>query len=111
MEQINDQHHILDMLGAIRTAIDHDAERVPDKRGYYILQLNYEEHMLRRWFFKPSELDTANKMYDHLEENRGSAPLDIVLVRAASYSTVKAAYPNYFMDIGEFVNIVKSYLR
>lgn len=50
MEQINDQHHILDMLKAIRTVIDHDAERVPDKLGYYILQLDYEKHMLKRWF-------------------------------------------------------------
>lgn len=61
--------------------------------------------------FKPSELEIANKMYDRLEERRGNAPLDIVLVRAASYVTVKAAYPNYFMDIGEFVDIVKGYLQ
>ena len=111
MEQINDRHHILDMLKAIRTAIDHDTERVPDKRGYYILQLNYKEHMLRRWFFKPSDLEIANMMYDYLEERRGNDPLDIVLVRAASYATVKAAYPNYFMDIGEFVDIVMDYLQ
>ncbi|MEY8388608.1 hypothetical protein AALC17_15195 [Oscillospiraceae bacterium 38-13] len=50
-------------------------------------------------------------MYDRLEEQRGNAPLDIVLVRAASYATVKVAYPNYFMDIGEFVDIVKGYLQ
>lgn len=111
MEQLNDQHHILDMLKAIRTAIDHDVEKVPDKRGYYILQLNYENHMLRRWFFRPSELEAANRLYDYLEEKRDGAPLDIVLVRAASYATVKAAYPNYFMDIGEFVDIVKNYLK
>lgn len=111
MEQLNDQHHILDMLRAIRTAIDHDAEKVSDKRGYYILQLNYEDHTLKRWFFKPSELETANRAYDYLEEKRNGAPLDIVLVRAASYATVKAAYPNYFMDIGEFVEIVTDYLK
>ena len=50
-------------------------------------------------------------MYDYLEERRGNDPLDIVLVRAASYATVKAAYPNYFMDIGEFVDIVMDYLQ
>lgn len=111
MRQIDNQHHILDMLKAIRIVIDRDSEKVPDKRGYYILRLNYRKHMLRRWFFKPSELEIANKMYDYLEEQRGDAPLDIVLVRAASYATVKAAYPNYFMDIGEFVDIVKGYLQ
>ena len=110
IEQINDQHHVLDMLKAIRTAIDHDAEQIPDKRGYYILQLNYNTRLLKRLFFKPSELETANLMYDYLEKQRGDDPLDIVLVRAASYSAVKAAYPNYFMDIGEFIDIVTKYL-
>lgn len=110
MEQLNDQHHILDMLRAIRVAIDYDAKRIPDKRGYYILQLNYENHTLKRWFFKPSELEIANRMYDDLEDNRNGAPVDIVLVRAASYTTVKAAYPNYFMDIKEFIDIITDYL-
>lgn len=67
--------------------------------------------MLRRWFFKPSDLDKANKLYDYLEQQRGNKPLDIVLVRASSYGAVKAAYPNYFMDIGEFIDIVSDYLK
>ena len=111
LEQINDRHHVLDMLKAIRTVIDHDGDKIPDKRGYYILQLNYENHTLKRWFFKPSELESANTLYDYLEAHRGEEPLDIVLVRASSYSAVKAAYPNYFMDIGEFVEVIMEYLK
>ena len=111
IKAINDKHHILDMLRAIRTVIDHDTTKIPDKRGYYILQLNYKTHTLKRWFFKPSELEKANYAYDRLEERRRDEPVDIVLVRASSYSTVKAAYPNYFLDIGEFVDIVTSYLK
>lgn len=111
IEQINDDHHILDMLKAIRVAIEHDTDKTKDKHGYYILQLDYQTHMLRRWFFKPSDLEKANKLYDYLEQQRGNKPLDIVLVRASSYGAVKAAYPNYFMDIGEFIDIVSDYLR
>ena len=111
IEQLNDEHHILDMLRAIRVVIEHDADRVPDKRGYYVLELNYETRMLRRWFYKPSELDKATGLYDHLEKHRGEKPLDIVLVRATSYATVKAAYPNYFLDIGEFIDLVEQYLK
>ena len=33
------------------------------------------------------------------------------LVRAASFGVLKAAYPNYFADIGEFVDLVEEYLR
>ena len=103
VNEINDHHHVLDMLKAIRAVIDHDADKTLDKRGYYILELNYETHYLKRWFFKPSELEIANKLYDYLEEKRGDTPLDIVLVRASSYNTVKAAYPNYFMDIDTWI--------
>lgn len=111
IELLNEQYHILDMLKAIRTVIDHDINITPDKKGYYILQLNYETHTLKRWFFKPSQLENANTLYDFLESKKGSAPLDIVLVRASSYTTVKEAYPNYFMDIGEFISIITEYLK
>ena len=111
MEMINENHHVLDKLRAIRMIIDHDGDNIPDKRGYYILQLNYETSSLRRWFFKPSELEAANKLYDTLERNRGEKPLDIVLVRASSYGAVKDAYPNYFLDIGEFLELVEGYLK
>ena len=111
IRQLNNKHHVLDMLRAIRVVIEHDARNIPDKKGYYILQLNYEEHKLRRIFFKPSELERANRVYDYLESKRGDVPLDIVLVRADSYGTVKEAYPNYFMDIGEFIALVEEYLK
>ena len=74
IEHLNDQHHILDMLRAIRVVIEKDGENVPDKRGYYVLQLDYERHYLRRWFFRPSELEKANGLYDYLEHQRGNVP-------------------------------------
>ena len=111
IEMIDDQFHVLEMLRAIKAVIDRDADRIPDKRGYYILQLDYKSHMLTRWFFKPSEMEFANRMYDYLESKKGNKPIDVVLVRASSYLTVKSAFPNYFMDIGEFVRLVTEYLK
>jgi len=111
IEHIDDQHHILDMLAAIRVAVDRETDFVPDKKGYYILQLNYKTHILRKMFFKPSEIEKANATYDNLESKRGDEPLDIVLVRATSFATVKEAYPNYFLDIGEFITLIKEYLK
>lgn len=110
IKAIDKQHHILDMLKAIKTVVDLDADTIPDKKGYYIMELNYQTKRLKRWFFKPSEIHLANGMYDHLEQKRDGKPLDIVMVRAKSYSMVKKAYPNYFMDIGEFVEIVEKYI-
>ncbi|QNO19425.1 RelA/SpoT domain-containing protein [Caproicibacterium amylolyticum] len=111
VEQINDDFHILEMLSAICVAIDHEAEKKLDKKGYYILRLNYEIRRLRISYFKPSEAEQANLAYNNLEKETEGKPIDVVLVRTASFNTVKAAYPNYFMDISEFVKIVSEYLH
>lgn len=111
IEMIDNQHHIIDMLRAIQLAVDSEAEKKQDKKGYYILQLNYNTHLLNKIYFRPSEIEKASMTYDYLESMRGNEPIDIVLVRASSFSTVKEAYPNYFMDIGEFVKLVEEYLK
>ena len=110
IKQINDQHHILDMLAAIRVVVEREVDSIPDKKGYYILQLNYRTRILHKLFFKPSEIEEASMAYDELESKRDDDPIDIVLVRASSFSVVKDAYPNYFLDIGEFINLIEEYL-
>ena len=99
------------MLRAIRVAFHRESSQGGDKRGYYSLQLNYQEQSLTKWYFKPSEIEEAASMYENLEQEKGNKPLDTVLIRASSFSAVKAAYPNYFLDIGEFVDLVANYLR
>lgn len=107
---LNDRHHILDMLKAIRVAVDHEADKQYDKKGYYILILNYNTRRLRIRYFKASEAEEANSIYSKIESNRYESKIDAVLVRATSFQTLRAAYPNYFLDIGEFVDIIKEYL-
>ena len=82
----------------------------PESKGYYILQLNYSNHRLSIHQFKPSEFERASLFYDALEKSNINRKIDTVLVRAKSLSMVKEAYPNYFLDIGEFVDIVSDYL-
>ena len=79
-------------------------------KGYYILILNYETKRLRIAYFSPSDVEKANTVYSQIENNHQSATSDAVLVRASSFQTLKNAYPNYFLDIGEFVDIVSEYL-
>lgn len=43
--------------------------------------------------------------YSQIESQRSETKIDAVLVRATSFQTLRAAYPNYFLDIGEFVDI------
>ena len=109
IREIDNRHHLLEMLRAIRMAVDEGNKS--EGKGYYILQLNYDNHRLYIHQFKPSEFERASLFYDALEKSNSNKMIDTVLVRASSLSMVREAYPNYFMDIGEFVDIVSEYLK
>ena len=111
IESINAKNNFLDMLSAIRVAVDHQNQKNINKQGYNILILNYETKRLSIKYFKPSETDEANEVYSQIESTRAESKIDAVLVRVSSYQALHSAYPNYFSDIGEFVDIVKSYLK
>lgn len=111
IEEIDSRRHFLDMLSAIRVAINHEDGNQYDKKGYYILILNYNTRHLRIRYFKPSQAVEANNVYGQIEKTQAKAQIDAVLVRVSSFQTLTAAYPNYFLDIGEFVAAVKKYLK
>lgn len=111
IEEINDKYHLLEKLSAIRVALDHESGASIDKKGYYVLVLNYNSRRLRILYFLPSQIDEANRLYTHIESYRKVNGIDAVLVRAASFGDLKAAYPNYFADIGDFLSLVSEYLK
>ncbi len=111
IEQINDQHHVLETLNAIRIAIQHEDDDVRDKKGYYLLILNYNTHRLRIRSYSPSQFDEAETAYSQIEKNRQASGIDAVLVRAKSFKELKSAYPNYFSDIGKFYQLITDYLK
>lgn len=110
VEEINSRQHFLDMLSAIRVAVDHQSGTEFSREGYYILILNYNTRRLRIKYFKPSQTDEANTIYAQIEGTRAESQIDVVLVSVSSFQILRAAYPNYFSDIGEFIDILKGYL-
>lgn len=111
IEEINSRQHFIDMLSAIRVAVDHQNGTEFSLQGYYILILNYNTRRLRIKYFKPSQSDEANTTYTQIEGTRAESQIDAVLVSVSSFQTLRAAYPNYFSDIGEFTDILKGYLK
>lgn len=59
--------------------------------------------------FRPSQLSQAVQCYNALEAENPST--DVVLVRTKDLLSLRRAYPNYFMDISEFVAIVRDALN
>lgn len=111
IEAINANHNYLDFLSGINVAVEHQSNRhYEGKPAYFILVLNYITHRLSITAFQASDFDQANHIYNSIEATRAEKQVDAVLVRVSSFNTLQKAYPNYFSDISEFVNIVKSYL-
>ncbi|MBQ4583206.1 MAG: RelA/SpoT domain-containing protein [Oscillospiraceae bacterium] len=73
--------------------------------GYYLLILDLSQlHLEIRYFAGADEgLDEATAQYDEIEKNKGDRKIDAVLVSAKSYEELVDAYPNYFVDVTEFV--------
>jgi ppGpp synthetase/RelA/SpoT-type nucleotidyltranferase len=111
IETINAKYNVLDTLSAIKVFSDYTREIEMKKSGYYMLLLNFSTRKLKIKYFLPSEIDKANEIYAQIEKNRVESKMDAVLVRAESFNDLKAAYPNYFADITEFIYRVVNYLR
>lgn len=111
IESINAKYNYLDFLSGIKVLTKFEESEKYNNDGYCILRLDYEERHLHIKQFKASQIEIANKEYNDLENKQSSSNIDSVLVRVSSFNTLKSAYPNYFSDIGEFIKIVKGYLR
>lgn len=111
IEALDKEHNYLSMLSAIRVAVDHFEFKDRRQRGYYILILNYATRRLRLRFYKPGQIDSATKAYNDIEKTRAADKVDAVLVSVSSFNTLKSAYPNYFSDIGAFVEKVDEILQ
>lgn len=116
LEEINARNNYLDFLSGIRVAGDYQKNKlkygkIQSKAQYYILILNYNTRRLSVKSYTTSQIDEANRVYNSIESTRAEEKIDAVLVNVSSFNALKSAYPNYFLDIGEFVDIVKNYLQ
>lgn len=112
IELLNARNNYLDFLSGISVAIDNQEQQAfARKSGYCILILNYTTRRLRLKFFKASEFDDANAIYNSIESTSSGSKIDAVLVRVSSFKELRSAYPNYFSDIKEFVSRVQKFLH
>ncbi len=110
IKSLDKKYNILAFLSGIRAGTLGIEERYQNQKGYYILILNYDSRMLKLKYFKPSQIDEATSVYNQIEKTSGADMVDAVLVYIASINQLKAAYPNYFLNITEFIEIVNRFL-
>lgn len=112
VESLNARNNYLGYLSGIRVATKQEEDNVKYKDNERcVLSLDYDKHELSIKRFKPSDISLANEYNNKLENQKGNDRTDNVLVRVSSFARLREAYPNYFADIGEFVGVVKGYLK
>lgn len=112
MNELDKKHNILYTLEAMKNAT-HILKPELSKEfsnGYYLLLLDQDRHTLSINAYKPSDINIATATYNAIEEKH-DPNINIVLVAANSFSSLKKAYPNYFIDITDFLLTVSSYSK
>lgn len=100
-------YHVLQKLKNIKEAVEF--VKTTDKSNqYYLLILNRSTGVLNISQFSSSQLEEATERYNLLEKEKEQEQ-DVVLVSTTSYNALKKAYPNYFSDISEFIDIMERF--
>lgn len=109
IKDIDNRLNIVSRLSALSVAIRYTNEKYNKGKGYYLLRLDFKEKMLKVNAFSTNQIELATKIYNQIE-SVNNPQIDSVLVSATSFDTLKAAYPNYFTDISEFVQMMRRIL-
>lgn len=102
IKYLDNKNNIISTLSGLNVSINHASNKYNqrDKNLYYIILLNYDKMTVTVKPFKSSNLETATKLYGKIEQGSN---INVVLVSASSFETLRLAYPNYFADISFFV--------
>lgn len=110
IRQIDKKLNLVSRLSALSVAINHtNTDKAIKGKKYYVLILNYKKKLLRVRGFSPSQIELATKVYNDIEATN-NLEVDVVLVSATSFDSLRAAYPNYFNDISQFVDMMRRIL-
>ena len=108
IKALDDKHKIISTLSGINIATNYTEQQNLSKNYYYLLILDYKKQTLTVRQFAKSKIVLATKAYDIIEKNLN---VNVVLVSATSFTALKAAYPNYFVDISHFINEIQSIIK
>lgn len=113
IRQIDKELNILLKLSSLTVAIKDSFDEYKEykaKEYYFLLDLDPNKEVLEILLVPKSKSDLAMLIYNNIEEFKDPYS-DVVLVSASSFNELKAAYPNYFADINDFLYIMSEILK
>lgn len=104
--KIDALQHLKSLAQAARTIQRHVGSQKKRHLHYTIISLDLETKTVEIWAFRKDDFDKATSALADLEKRSGGR-YDQVLVSVSSIISLKEAYPNYFLDIDDFVNRIQ----
>ena len=100
---------ITEKLGAFRIAFNAITQD-PHRGSYFLIVLDPKLKEVNITTYAKSRLDDASRDYAMTEkEIEDGAASQAVLVAAASIDQLRRAYPNYFLDTRDFLNLLSGF--
>lgn len=111
IKEIDKKHMIINTISAFSQATEMtNTSELKIKNGYYILRLDFNKMRLHVTGYMKNQFQKAAYVYNSLEQKH-EPNTDTVLISADSFDTIRTAYPNYFADIGKFVDMMIEILQ
>ena len=108
----NEELEISDRLSAFQRVTARVGELRDKKVVSFVLELNLETRTITGLGRRAGKLEETISLYrDKEEEHRDNPRVDVVLVSTDSLSALRRTYPNYFMDISKFREMVKEVIE
>ena len=101
-------NNALAIMGGISAAVDFLSTQETRAWSYHLIVLNSLERSVSIRPYDRSSFDQALADYSRKEKEAADGrSIEPVLVSAGPLNTLRKAYPNFFLDIGDFVRIVE----
>lgn len=99
---------VLDQIASYSSAMHYLGDHKDKKSSYHLLILDSTANTIEIRSYARDELQKASSDYEEVERNKN---VDVVLVSAGPMEQLRRAYPNFFLDVHEFVKTVKAIIE
>lgn len=107
--KINKKNKYFDTLKVLRVS-NNQAKKEQYKNGYYLLNINFQTQIVNISAFPKEKEEEATQMYEEQEKQIEDNKNAVVLVSVPKMKELQEAYPSYFLDTSEFLQVVDTIL-
>ncbi len=112
--KMNDELKVLEKIKGYSVAVNEINRRGSSEKGwsYHLIILNSLEHIVQIRAYKRGSIEQATNEYAKVEEQAASGKkIEAVLVSAGPITMLRQAYPNFFLDISDFVGRIEKIIE